>query len=150
MTKRELFIAKMLTFENHPYIWGGYGWACDCSGIICRCLWRVEILPWGRRMIATGLYNRFGVGAKRIPGNLAFFGPGTGNRPATHVEMVYNKKWNFGAVKGGSKCKTIEDASKLGAMVDYRPHSYMIDKYGEEYFRGYADPFGSSNVSETT
>ena len=141
MTDRERLLFEVIKYHGAPYLWGGSGPGFDCSGLICRVLWRMGLLPWGLRLNSGSLYRRFQRTDKRQPGNLVFWGPGTGQRPIRHVEFVYDDEWNYGAELGGPTITTFEAASRAGAMVDFRPHKQFLERYGEGWFRGYADPF---------
>lgn len=128
-SERELFLATVNRHLGLPYIWGGddsiYG--LDCSGLVIEGLKTIGKLKEDEDMVAHDLcYGLFksspspSINALR-PGDLVFYG----SPKVIHVEIVYDriagKVYAIGAMGGGSKTLTKEDAIKQNAYIKIRP-----------------------------
>lgn len=129
MTTKELMMAWAVNQTGKPYRWGSNGpdsW--DCSGLAQSFYAIIGIDPPGDQT-AQGYYNywsrQIGMNCFDIAkavigfGDMLYFGKDFQN--VSHIAIAMSRHIMFEAGGGGSDCKTIEDARRLGASVRFRP-----------------------------
>lgn len=130
-----------LTFVGTPYMWGGNNklTGLDCSGLVQEILRSAGEAPPGD-LTAQGLFDHFSQGRgewNRVQiGSLIWFGESTSK--ITHVAMALDQYRMIEAGGGSSRCLTVDDAKKCGAMVRVRPIASRKDRVAiiKPYFRG--------------
>lgn len=125
----ETLIRYAYQFVGLPYRWGGDDTikGFDCSGLVQELYASIGYDPSGDQT-AQGLYDLLKEDAHENvfrPGALAFYGKSKAE--ITHVAMFVSYSQVIEAGGGGSKTKTIEDASIQNAYVRIRPYNKRQD-----------------------
>jgi len=128
---RDHLVNLALKLVGCPYIWGGGNpWTgLDCSGFVVWIYQVFGLLPSGD-WTAQGLYERY-EGRQRPTieaisgGDLMFYGPAPGR--ITHVMLALGGGLVVGASGGDSRCTSVEEAHRRGAMVKVKAQSYRSD-----------------------
>ena len=126
----QVLIAYALQFVGIKYFFGGDDpvGGFDCSGLVGELLLAAGVLPFGTRLNAQGLYDRFskdgsinqwGVGA------LVFYGSDLAH--VSHVGFCLDSYVMIEAGGGDSTTTTDAEDIKRNAFVKVRPIKYRRD-----------------------
>jgi len=119
-----LAIKYAFSFVGIPYKWGGNNPLCgfDCSGFVCEVLKPTEIIGRNEDLTASDLYERFKNNKVETPytGCLVFYGTKVDINRIVHIELCLDEVNTIGAIGGGSKTLTKEDAIRDNAFVKIR------------------------------
>jgi cell wall-associated NlpC family hydrolase len=135
--KRLQFMGWAIEQLGKPYIWDAKGPdSFDCSGFVTAGFYACFLPDWRGTHNSLRLYEELPPAddATVKPGDLCFWGSPDGSVAVDHVMVWWgdHAKRVLGACGGGSHTRTVLEALKHNAKVQFRPGINY-----RPYFRGY-------------
>jgi cell wall-associated NlpC family hydrolase len=127
---KELMKQYALQFVGVPYHYGGSNpvGGIDCSGLVCEIFMAFGVFPFGTRLNAQMLHDRFmkdgSVGVRNL-GALAFYG--ADETKIDHVGLFLDDTYIIEAAGGTATTITVQDAIAKNAFVKVRAYTYRKD-----------------------